>query len=508
MDEKQKLVLALQKKRKYLDENRIEFYDPYQFQVNFHNDQSFSKALEAGNQIGKTVAGTVEDAMDLTGKYPHWFDGKRYDRPISLVCGGINNDKTRDLLQKALFGDPVTWEASLGTGWLPKEDIGKISKKRGVSDAFLHAKIRHYTDGKFDGWSTVSFQSYESGKAAWMGDTIDIFHLDEEPPMDILEQAGRGCIASGGRIRCTYTPENGQTEVVRKIKKEWSLHKAGWPDVAGEDFSIEAEGELIEFETQRTLSGKAGHLTEQKVVNAAKNFAPYQLKMRMRGIPVLGSGLVFAYSEEQIKCKQMSFPAHFLFMDAIDFGGLSSTAHPTAFARMAYDPENDVVYIYDGFRMKGKEIPEVASHIIMKTNSDIIPVAYPHDGNKITGQGQSTRDQYAQAGVNMCEEHVTNPPAENQIEGKGGIQIMPGITDISARMADGRFVVMDTVNDFWEEFRGYHMKDGKIVDVDDDFMSATRYAVMYKRHAVSLEQKTIIFNQRKTATASSGWMGG
>ena len=506
MDDKAKLRELYRKKEKVVNENALDYYDPYPFQVDFHNDAAPSKALEAGNQIGKTVGGTVEDAMDLTGKYPDWFTGRRYDRPISLVCGGVNNDKTRDLLQKALFGDPVTWEASLGTGWLPKGDIGKISKKRGVSDAFLHVKIRHYTDGKFDGWSTVSFQSYESGKAAWMGDTIDIFHLDEEPPMDILEQAGRGCIASGGRIRCTYTPENGQTEVVRKIKKEWSLHKAGWPDVAGEDFSVMVEGEPIEFTTKYTLNGNKGHLTEEKVLNAAKNFAPYQLKMRMRGIPVLGSGLVFAYSEEQIKCKQMSFPAHFLFLDAMDFGGLSSTAHPTAFARMAYDPDNDVIYIYDGFRMTGKEIPEIAAHIIMKTNSDVIPVAYPHDGNRITGQGESTRDQYANAGVNMCEVHVTNPPADHQEEGKGGIQIMPGITDISARMADGRFLVMDTVHDFWEEFRSYHMKDGKIVDVDDDFMSAIRYAAMFKREAVSLIHKTIVFNQ--SSGASRGWMSG
>jgi hypothetical protein len=284
------------------------------------------------------------------------------------------------------------------------------------------------------------------------------------------------------------------------------LHKAGWPDVAGEDFSVMVEGEPIEFKTKYTLNGNKGHLTEEKVLNAAKNFAPYQLKMRMRGIPVLGSGLVFAYSEEQIKCKQMSFPAHFLFLDAMDFGGLSSTAHPTAFVRMAYDPDNDVIYIYDGFRMTGKEIPEVAAHIIMKTNSDVIPVAYPHDGNRITGQGESTRDQYANAGVNMWDVHVTNPPAENQEEGKGGIQIMPGITDISARMADGRFLVMDTVHDFWEEFRSYHMKDGKIVDVDDDFMSATRYAVMFKREAISLIHKTIMFNQK--SRASSSWMGG
>jgi len=450
------------------------------------------------------MSGCAWDAYDLTGLYPDWWTGYKFDRPITLVAGCINNDKTRDILQRELFGDPIEWESELGTGWIPKHTIGKIQKKRGVPDAFYNVRIKHFTDGKFDGWSKVVFLAYEMGKATWMGHKADINHLDEEPPADILEQAARSGIATGGRIRMTFTPENGMTSVVRSIEKDWSLHTAEWKDVAGEDFDIEIEGENYAFKTIKTLQGRPGHLTKAKVLDAKKKILPYQLKMRMRGIPVLGSGLVFTLPEKDISVEPMSFPDHFKFLDALDFGGLSSTAHPTAFARGAYDPENDVIYIYDGFRLKGREIPEIASHIIMKSNSDRIPVAYPHDGNKITGQGQSTRDQYAQAGVNMFDTHVTNPPSENQIEGKGGIQIMPGITDISARMSDGRFKVVSTVNDFFEEYRGYHMKDGKIIDVDDDFMSAVRYIVMFIRHAVTLEETKPVYNTNREY--SGGWM--
>ena len=121
-----------QKQIKYAKENKLEFYDPYPFQVEFHNDPDPRKALEAGNQIGKTIGTCAEDAFDLTGRYPDWWEGTTYDHPVRLVCGGVNNDKTRDLLQRALFGDPVTWEQSLGTGFVPKNCIGKISKKRGV----------------------------------------------------------------------------------------------------------------------------------------------------------------------------------------------------------------------------------------------------------------------------------------------------------------------------------------------------------------------------------------
>jgi hypothetical protein len=36
---------------------------------------------------------------------------------------------------------------------------------------------------------------------------------------------------------------------------------------------------------------------------------------------------------------------------------------------------------------------------------------------------------------------------------------------------------------WFEEFRLYHRKDGKVVKEGDDLMAATRYAVMMLRHA-------------------------
>ena len=47
-----------------------------------------------------------------------------------------------------------------------------------------------------------------------------------------------------------------------------------------------------------------------------------------------------------------------------------------------------------------------------------------------------------------------------------------------SRMQSGQFKVFDHLNDWWDEFRLYHRKDGKVVKEGDDLMSATRYAVM------------------------------
>ena len=56
--------------------------------------------------------------------------------------------------------------------------------------------------------------------------------------------------------------------------------------------------------------------------------------------------------------------------------------------------------------------------------------------------------------------------------------------DLLQRMEQDRIKVFSHLNDWWEEFRMYHRKDGKIVPIRDDLMAATRYAVMSLRFAV------------------------
>ena len=43
------------------------------------------------------------------------------------------------------------------------------------------------------------------------------------------------------------------------------------------------------------------------------------------------------------------------------------------------------------------------------------------------------------------------------------------------------------LSDWFEEFRLYHRKDGKVVKEGDDLMCATRYALMMLRHAQTIK---------------------
>ncbi len=65
----------------------------------------------------------------------------------------------------------------------------------------------------------------------------------------------------------------------------------------------------------------------------------------------------------------------------------------------------------------------------------------------------------------------------------GSVSVEAGLMDMLQRMESGRFKVLKHLNDWWEEFRLYHRKDGKVVKEGDDLMSATRYGTMMLRFA-------------------------
>jgi hypothetical protein len=111
------------------------------------------------------------------------------------------------------------------------------------------------------------------------------------------------------------------------------------------------------------------------------------------------------------------------------------------------------------------------------------PIVWPHDGMKHeAGSGITFADQYRKQGCNLLPTHFTNPLAPGE-KGTGNYKVEPGINALNERMQSGRFKVFKTCREWREEFRMYHREEGKIVDIDDDLMSATRYAANSLRYA-------------------------
>jgi phage terminase large subunit-like protein len=163
-------------------------------------------------------AGGYEVTLHLTGRYPDWWPGLRFDRPVDVwVCGKFN-EPTRDILQKKLLG-PVTWisrkKTVRGTGLIPGEDIvdGSISWKRGIADFIDTIKIRHRTGG----FSELGFKSYQQGRGSFEGTERDIIWDDEEPPLAIYIEQRIRLMTRNGHLLSTFTPNEGMSEVVREF---------------------------------------------------------------------------------------------------------------------------------------------------------------------------------------------------------------------------------------------------------------------------------------------------
>lgn len=168
----------------------------------------------AANRIGKTEgAGGYETTLHLTGEYPAWWEGRRFEKAVRWWVAGKTNETTRDILQAKLCGE-VRFEGGRkvvsGTGLIPGDAIGAITWKSGVSDLADTIMVRHVSGG----WSTLGLKSYQQGRGSFEGTEQDGIWLDEEPPLDVYVECLIRTMTTNGLMLLTFTPLEGLSEVV------------------------------------------------------------------------------------------------------------------------------------------------------------------------------------------------------------------------------------------------------------------------------------------------------
>jgi phage terminase large subunit-like protein len=192
--------------------NMLASFRPYPKQLEFYERGLVSRErlLMAANQVGKSRAGSIETACHLTGIYPEWWPGRRYNRPVRWWAGSDTTETTRDTVQTNLMGPPANEEA-WGTGAIPADTIVETFRRQGVANALDTVLVRHVSGGI----SELGFKSYDQGRQKWQGAVRDGIWLDEEPPMDIYTEAmTRTNTVDDGMIYLTFTPLLGMSEVV------------------------------------------------------------------------------------------------------------------------------------------------------------------------------------------------------------------------------------------------------------------------------------------------------
>lgn len=181
------------------------------------------RAVIAANRVGKTWGvGAYETTLHLTGLYPDWWEGARFDHPVSAWAAGKTNVTTRDIVQDKLFGPVATVggkKTLSGTGMIPGDTIGKISWKQGVPDLVDYALVQHVSGG----WSDIGLRSYEQGRGVFEGTEKHWIWFDEEPPLDCYTESITRTMTVGGLILVTFTPLEGMSEVVLSFLNDGAM---------------------------------------------------------------------------------------------------------------------------------------------------------------------------------------------------------------------------------------------------------------------------------------------
>lgn len=216
----------------------------------------------------------------------------------------------------------------------------------------------------------------------------------------------------------------------------------------------------------------AEHYTPEKRAEIIASYPAHERKARAEGIPVLGSGRVFPIDEDGIKVAAFAIPHHWTLIGGLDFGW----DHPTAACKLAWDRDGDVLYVTHSYGKR--EATPVIHAAALKPWGQELPWAWPHDGlQHDKGSGEQLAQQYRAQGLAMLPERATFDDGSNGVEA--------GISEMLDRMQTGRWKVFDHLEDWFAEFRLYHRKDGMIVKLNDDRISASRYAMMMKRYGRS-----------------------
>ena len=206
--------------------NRLERYRPSTKQRAFHaaGRDHRERLFMAGNQLGKTLAGGMELAMHLSGRYPDWWDGRRFGRAVRLWAAGVTAESTRDNPQRVLVGPPQIREA-WGTGAIPGDAIADIAPARGVDNGVNSVVVSHASGDA----SVVVFKNYAQGRQKWQGETLDGVWFDEEPPLEIYSEGLTRTNGTGGFAIVTFTPLLGLSEVVRMFLSAGELEEMATP---------------------------------------------------------------------------------------------------------------------------------------------------------------------------------------------------------------------------------------------------------------------------------------
>lgn len=457
---KTELALLLEEKAKRIKYRQIDtfFQDKGPFRRELYPKQleffragknHSQRAFIAANRCGKTAAGLYEVVLHLTGLYPEWWEGKRFDRPIDAWIVSLDTKQMLSSTQKTLFGD----FRDRGTGILPREATQDANGElmtwnmAGVPNTVGQCRVKHVSGG----FSTIEFKTCEQGRESFQGAKIDVILLDEEPgDPEIASECftrTQDKYGDNGIILYTFTPLLGFSEIVLGFLPGGKPYTGEHPENPSK-YVVSATWEDVP------------HIDDQWKKEALSTYNTRERDARSKGIPTAGAGLIYQLAEENYVVAPFPIPDWWPRAYGLDFGW-----NRTASIWIAEDPNTGIRYAYDEHYVSQQQPHEHA--FCIRERGDLPGVCDPAGGGASIRDGSRIIDEYEQRlGLELT-------PGDNSTLG--------GITRVNYFLESGKYKVFSTCVNLQNERRTYRWdstKSGKTAPApkqEDHALDAERY---------------------------------
>ena len=445
--------------------------------------------LVSGNRTGKSYTSAALVTMALTGEYPSWYEGKRFDGPITCMVASIDSNTNKRIWQNYLLGtNNRRMKEELGSGMIPKRCIVDNSIVSVRGDDVQSMQIKH----KSGGFSTLYFTAYSQGREAIQGFSGDLIAIDEQCPVPFLQEAITRTKTVGGFVCMTFTPLEGMDYTLEQLLDLPDVENAPVDDYG---CKVKSDGK---WAMVRASWEDALHIMENdpNAIEEARREYGIDFACRVYGIPAAGSGNIYPHKIENI-----TFNPDYTHLNetwdaliGVDFGW--SQNDPSAMVKVSWDEVNDVVYIHEEW--KGHTLDDRTFVKNVNYIDPNIPIAWPRDGNKASdwkGGGTIADKLRTEHGLNMLRNPFLNPKGP---DGKTNNHLDPGFQEINSRLGSGRLKISTECQELLKEIQFYHY--GKDLNgnstgkpdktCEDHLCDAMRYGVMSIIQGFGEPQKT------------------